>query len=121
MDQLAVDLLARLKADTRNSSELARITGVSQPTISRFRTGSPSRKRNSDAFNKLCDFYKIPVSIESEADPSNNQVLLDAVRAVWDGTEAHAQALARVIRSLKGLGITQAGDIEVNGGQDAGL
>lgn len=120
-EQLVADLLTKLKSDLRSSSEISRLSGISQPTVSRFRSGKASRKRSSGPFIKLCNFYGILKQIELKENSRNNQVLLDAITAVWDGTEAHAQALARVIHSLKGLRITQPRDIEVNGGQDAGL
>jgi len=34
----------------------------------------------------------------------NNPVLLAALAETWDGTAAHADALATVIRSLRALG-----------------
>ncbi|MBN3820917.1 XRE family transcriptional regulator [Paraburkholderia sp. Se-20369] len=94
------DLLRRLMADTRSSSEIARLSGVSQPTVSRLRQSNGRRLRRSGPFNKLCIFYGVG------AHPSRrryNELLRDAIVDAWDGSDEHGRALLVVIQGLKDL------------------
>jgi len=94
------DLLRRLMADTRSSSEIARLSGVSQPTVSRLRQSNGRRLRRSAPFNKLCTFYGVDMH------PSRrryNELLRDAIVDAWDGSDEHGRALLVVIQGLKDL------------------
>jgi hypothetical protein len=94
------DLLRRLMADTRSSSEIARLSGVSQPTVSRLRLSNGRRLRRSAPFTKLCSFYGV------DTEPSRrryNDLLRDAIVDAWDGSDEHGRALLVVIQGLKDL------------------
>jgi hypothetical protein len=97
------DLLSRLTADTRSSSEIARLSGVSQPTVSRLRLSDGRRLRRSAPFNKLCSFYGVEPHPSSRRAAGYNELLRDAIVDAWDGSEEHGRALLGVIKSLKGL------------------
>lgn len=95
-------LVARITSDTRSDSEIARLSGVSQPTVSRLRASQGGRSRASEAFSKLCSFYGIPVGpIKGEG--GYNELLRIAIIDAWDGTESHGRALLVVVKGLKGL------------------
>ncbi len=95
------ELLRQLSADVRSSSEIARLSGVSQPTVSRLRLSNGRRLRRSASFNKLCNFYNVkPASRHAAA---YNELLRNAIVDVWDGSEEHGRALLVVIKGLKDL------------------
>lgn len=119
LDHQGIDLRAKLTADRDNTSEIARKSGVSQPTVSRYRSDMAPQKRRSKAFIKLCNYYKMAPFAAQKQGEESNQAILDAIGAVWDQTETHAQALAKVILSLKGLGVTQTENVEAHRGHDA--
>lgn len=96
-------LLSRLKADSRSSSAIARLAAVSQPTVSRMRRSDGKRQRVSKSFNKLCNFYNVPIAAMSKASHEYNELLREAIIDAWDGTEAGGRALLVVIQGLKGL------------------
>lgn len=96
-------LLSRLKSDRRSSSEISRLSGVSQPTVSRMRLSTGKRIRFSEPFSKLCIFYGITLTQTTKTGSDYNDILCDAIIDAWDGTESHGQALLLVIRGLKGL------------------
>ncbi|MDE1182208.1 helix-turn-helix transcriptional regulator [Paraburkholderia sp.] len=98
------DLLRRLTADKRSSSEIARLSGVSQPTVSRLRLSSGGRMRRSASFNKLCSFYGVKPYLSGKRAAGYNDLLRSAIVDAWDGSEEHGRALLVVIKSLKGLG-----------------
>lgn len=96
-------LVARVKADNRSDSAIARLSGVSQPTISRLRNALEQRRsRSSKPFNKLCSFYGITVNATRGAG-GYNELLRNAIIDAWDGTEAHGRALLLVIKGLREL------------------
>lgn len=96
-------LLFRLQADTRSSSEIARLAAVSQPTVSRMRRSEGKRQRISRSFNKLCGFYNVSLVELGKTTNGYNDLLKEAIIDTWDGTEAGGRALLAVIESLKGL------------------
>lgn len=101
-------IIASLRLDPRSDAEIARKSGVSQPTVWRLRNGAQPRLRFSEQFNKLCIFYGLTELKPGRRDSSLESDLKDAIMAIWDGSDAHARALIKVIRSLKGLAATQS-------------
>ncbi|WP_082625062.1 AsnC family protein [Paraburkholderia caribensis] len=95
-------LLDRLAGDPRSSSEIARLSGVSQPTVSRLRLSKGGRIRRTNPFNKLCSFYGIHGVAGGRA-VGYNKLLRDAIVDAWDGSEQHGHALLTVIKGLKEL------------------
>lgn len=93
------DLLRHLQADTRSSSEIARLSGVSQPTVSRLRMSDGRRLRRSAPFNKLCSFY----GLNAPGPRRYNDLLREAIVDAWDGSDEHGRALLVVIQGLKDL------------------
>jgi hypothetical protein len=98
-----LQLKAYLEADPRSSSEIARLSGVSQPTVSRMRLSNGRRIRRSSPFDKLCIFYGVGGAVSSRCAAGYNELLRDAIADAWDGSEEHGRALLVVIRGLKAL------------------
>jgi hypothetical protein len=95
------ELMSRLTADTRSSSEIARLSGVSQPTVSRLRLSNGRRLRRSSSFNKLCSFYGVTSMSGGRRDAAYSDLLRNAIVEAWDGSEEHGRALLVVIEGLK--------------------
>lgn len=114
-------LATALRQDSRSDVEIARLSGVSQPTVWRLRNQSTARIRASGQFIKLCAFYQLNELQEPPCEASLEGELMGAIMNIWDGSEAHARALIKVIRSLKGLAQPQhAPEITTEGGRNAG-
>lgn len=96
-------LAAALQQDSRSDAEISRLSGVSQPTVWRLRNQNTARVRASGQFNKLCTFYRLNELQDPQHAASLEGELKGAIMNIWDGSEAHARALIKVIRSLKGL------------------
>ncbi|WP_233872182.1 XRE family transcriptional regulator [Paraburkholderia adhaesiva] len=94
-------LMSRLTSDTRSSSEIARLSGVSQPTVSRLRLSNGRRLRRSASFNKLCSFYGVESTPNVRRDAAYSELLRNAIVEAWDGSEEHGRALLVVINGLK--------------------
>ncbi len=79
---------------------IERMTGVHQSQVSRILSGKI--KRLSKNVKLLCEFEKNlhkAMPLKRELD----QRILSAVDEIWDGTEVQAEALSRLILSVKGL------------------
>jgi transcriptional regulator with XRE-family HTH domain len=82
-------------------AHIAERVGASQPQVSRLLAGRSSRP--SRLLEEICLFVeRHDVGVTADAVRGNDE-LIEAVRAVWDGSGAHARALAAVIRSLSAL------------------
>jgi predicted transcriptional regulator len=73
-------------------------TGVSQSQVSRVLAGK--LKRRTTAFDSVCNYVHRKAGLVSPRDVRQCATLIDALAAVWDGSETHAAALATVIQSL---------------------
>jgi transcriptional regulator with XRE-family HTH domain len=106
-DDLKAEALAAAQAAHAaglSQQEIAAALGVSQPQVSRILAGKSTRRTR--LFEAVCIYaYEAQARVQKGAKPPARScsTLLDALDAVWDGTDRHAKALALVIRSLGSL------------------
>lgn len=78
---------------------IAKLIGISQPTVSRIlgkgRKGQCKSQRRIDEFIQKNAYKMHKKELPDE--------LCSAINGVWDKTPAHARILAKIIRSLSGL------------------
>ncbi|MOA07929.1 hypothetical protein D3C78_1276600 [compost metagenome] len=77
-----------------SSSSIARLTGLPQSQIYRNLFGRP--KRVSVTLKELCKYASISVILE-QPDPRSSSILMEALGAVWDGSDLHAKRLAELL------------------------
>jgi len=94
---VALRLRQYLRREGMSQGELAQATGVNQSQISRIVHGRP--KRISNAMQVLCSHAGIEWRKPSN-DPTRHPELMAAVSAAWDGTDAGAEALARLLSAV---------------------
>ena len=82
------------RGGTTSSTAIARITGLCQSQVHRNLWGQP--KRVTTTLKTLCDYANISIFSE-QADPRDSSILMDALGAVWDGTDQHAKRLAKLL------------------------
>lgn len=80
-------------------TELSKVSGVHQPTISRLLHGE--LRRIGKEVKRLCDYANI--SIYEDVDPSSNATLMAALREVWDGSDEDALRIASVLHSVAAM------------------
>ena len=85
---LAKQLLSHLQADSRSSSEVARLAKVSQPTVSRMRHSGGTQQRRSKPFSKLCRLYDLSHIEVADNTCRYEELLEEAIINAWDGTQA---------------------------------
>lgn len=78
--------------------ELAKALNASQSQVSRILSGRASPR--SKLLNKICVYASSAVTGVNPALVRDNESLISALTAVWDGTPDHAESLSAVIRSL---------------------
>ncbi|WP_447905151.1 hypothetical protein [Stenotrophomonas sepilia] len=77
-----------------HSSAIARAANLGQPQVYRNLFGRP--KKVSRTIRKLCNYAGVD-AYEGASDPSESKVLMEALTMVWDGTDAHAKRLAKLL------------------------
>lgn len=106
MNDPATEARARRAADLFRQNgvtqaQVAAAVGASQSQVSRILSGRGLRQ--SRLLEEVCLYAeRITEGVTAEA-VCGNAVLVDAVRSTWDGSAAHAYALATVIKSLSVL------------------
>jgi transcriptional regulator with XRE-family HTH domain len=100
MQQDSARLEAFMKDRRLSQQKLAELAVVSQSTVSRARHGS--LQRHGRAREKLFTFLENELSRTPTAGSGRDQVL-NAFDRIWDGSEVHAAAVAKVIEALDGL------------------
>ena len=93
---LVRDLLAFCESENLTVSEFARKAEVPQPTVHRI-LNRPRSNRITRHLQTLCNYADIPIFVADKPDPSQNGVIMSALREVWDGTEASARAIAKML------------------------
>lgn len=79
--------------------EIAEAVGASQSQVSRILAGRGARA--SRLLEEVCLYVERRSGTNVTVDAvRSNEDILAAVQSVWDGSSAHARALAAVIRSL---------------------
>lgn len=100
---VSIELKAFLSRTGITQSELAQRAEVSQPTVSRAMRREPVRR--SESYARLCNYIRKEVDEITLPSPAR-----DALSEIWDGSTAHAEALATLIRA--------AGDLSRTGGTE---
>lgn len=82
-------------------SEIANAVGASQSQVSRILQGKGLR--NSRLCEEVCLYIERFTGGVSADMVRDNDVLIDALATIWDGTASHAKALSTVIMALASL------------------
>lgn len=98
----------RMKELNVKSIDISRKTGVSKYMVSKAINGHLV-KSDSGAMLKICNFLGVNISQlrvttcnnPGELSPEKCQVIMNALREVWDGTQESAFAIAQLLHSAK--------------------
>jgi hypothetical protein len=93
-------LRAYMANNSLTQEQLSDIANVSQATVSRALTRTP--RRHGRAWLRLFTYVSRELNASSFSEVGRETVLA-AVERVWDGTDMHAAAIARIIDALAGL------------------
>lgn len=79
---------------------IAQACGLDQGQVSRILNGH--FKEYKGHVENLCKYAEISI-VPHTVDPSQNPALMQALRKVWDGSDKHAQAIAKVVLALSDI------------------
>jgi len=97
---------SRAKSIGLTQAAIAEAVCASQSQVSRVLSGKS--RRRSRLFDTVCKYvFSVNNANDGLRTPQDCDQLMRALGEVWDGSEAHAEALALVIRSLGALGSAQ--------------
>lgn len=100
MQNEAAQIRAYMKKNALDQGTLASEAGVSQATVSRALAGSPARRGRA--------FLRLLAHVGKQGESTEPSVtgkkrVARAFERIWDGTDAHATAVAKIIEDLAGL------------------
>jgi predicted XRE-type DNA-binding protein len=99
--QIAIALAGQFKQAGMTQSHISEAIGASQSQISRVLSGKICR--HTKLLRRLRNYADMHIKPTKGADVRMNAELMAALSVAWNGTDAHAHALAQVIRSLAKL------------------
>lgn len=78
-----------------SSLSIANFTGMKQSTV--YRSLYQERPRLTKALIRLCSYANLKIDDYNQKDPASNECLMRALNLVWNGTDAHAKQLSRLL------------------------
>lgn len=103
----ALAIADKARANGITQCDIAEGIGASQPQVSRILAGHISRP--SRLFQEICSYVRTRTDGVTLNAVRDNEELVAALAATWDGSAHHAEALAAVIRGLAVLGPGERG------------
>lgn len=91
-DVVKVELQAALTDYKGSPAELARAAQIDYFSARRYLKRAPENQ--TESARRLCTYFNIDTDVQSPG----LQLVLDAVSAVWDGSEEHAKSLAGIVK-----------------------
>lgn len=96
----ALILQAFEKKGLSSTVQIARAAGLNQSCVYRALNGKPTRLTKN--LRILCEAAEI--DLDSFApDPTSNETLMSALKSSWDGTEAHAKFIAKLLKLISSV------------------
>ena len=78
-----------------SSTSIASLVGMQQSTV--YRNLYKDKVRLTRGLVGLCNYAKINAYDYLQNDPTSNQQLMKTLSLVWNGTDAHAKQLSRLL------------------------
>ena len=100
MQDSAAQLRTFMKDHRLTQKALAHRANVSQSTVSRALANAPIR--HGEARSRLFDYASIHEQ-QNRAEAHGSRRVLKAFKRVWDGSDGHADAVARIIEATADL------------------
>lgn len=77
------------------SMAIASLVEMEQTTV--YRSLYNERVKPTKGLKELCNYANIDINKYTQKDPASNKHLMDALNLVWNGTDAHAKQLSRLL------------------------
>jgi transcriptional regulator with XRE-family HTH domain len=98
-----------MEANNLTQDELAKAVRVNQSTISRVLRENP--RRCGKALKAICKYAGIDLGDAGTSTTEPKKLIMDTFMKIWDGTDLHAETVARIIIALQNVRLesTQTG------------
>lgn len=84
-----------LREGCTSSIAIASLVGMEQSTV--YRSLYKDRPKLTRGLVELCNYAKLNAYDYMQKDPASNQQLMKTLSLVWNGTDAHAKQLSRLL------------------------
>ncbi len=101
MQHLSHKLRAFMEANGLTQNELAKAVKVNQSTISRILRENP--RRCGKALKAICKYAGIDIEDAETSTTEPKKLIMDTFMKIWDGTDIHAETVARIIIALQNV------------------
>lgn len=96
LEQLQADLKAFFSHEgLKSSSSIALLTGIPQSSV--YRALEKKQVKLTSGLMKLVNYSKININNYQQVNPAECAILMNTIRCVWDGSEAHAKQLSKLL------------------------
>ena len=106
MQQISRRLQAFMIEKGLTQNELAEAANVSQSTVSRIMRRTS--QRHGRALVHLCNYAGISLEDADTSTERRQRMIINTFMKVWDGTDSHAETIARVIEALQDVRLKPA-------------
>ncbi|WP_029936253.1 hypothetical protein [Thiomicrospira pelophila] len=79
----------------KNTLSIAEKHGMVQSTV--YRNLKMTQVSITPSLKKLCNYAKVELPEHSGVNPRSSKIIMDAIQEVWDGSDAHAKKIRRLL------------------------
>ena len=101
MQLISHKLRAFMEANGLTQNELAKAVTVNQSTVSRILHENP--RRCGRALRAICKYAGIDLEDAGTSTTEPKRLIMDTFMKIWDGTDLHAETIARIIVALQNV------------------
>jgi transcriptional regulator with XRE-family HTH domain len=90
-----------MEANGLTQAEFAKASKVNQSTVSRILRENP--RRHGKALKAICNYAGIELENAGTSTTEPKKLIMDTFMKIWDGTDLHAETVARIIVALQNV------------------
>lgn len=100
----------------KSTVSIASRTGISQSTV--YRALEKKNVRLTSGLKKLVSYSGLSLVKYKEIEPASCKTLMDTLQQVWDGSEAHAKLLSKLLLAAHSCNMSSTNAIRRHGVRD---
>ena len=110
-ERLSRDLAAHFAQEKQTLMQISSASGVDYFAVRRMKRGR--LKRRTKNAMRLCTYFGINANVPAVR-LGSYETLVGEIKAVWDGSDAHAQLLVELIRTTRNFKVSAAMSDTIN-------
>lgn len=105
-----------IKRGLKSSVSIAIATGIPQSTV--YRALERKNAKLTAGLRRLVNYSNIEIEVYKEVDPTSNDTLMSTIRYIWDGSEAHARQISKLLLAAHSCKIASENALGRHSGRD---